>query len=209
MYEYHTESVDSFASEDLGFELELEHSSGDTAKIKLNVAKRLLRMMKRDSWEAFKEVFEEEDNHWPRRESDELTRHPLTSWSGEEIGWLLRAALAVGKEVPLELSRFEVLARQASGVPTTQFIPQRTENEFDSDVYMGMCGGEGEYHAWSEAVDWKKYEAKIQEARQDLFDELIGEDRQWLIDHGHWDGVLSWNARCPLTPDMFQPSQTV
>ena len=203
MYEYHTEAFDSCASEDLGFELELKHVGDNTAEIKLNVAKRLLRMMKRDSWEAFKEVFEEEDNHWPRRESDELTQHPLTSWNSAELNWLLRAALAIGKEVPLNLSRFEMLVRQAARMPTTQFIPQRTERYFDDDVLMHMCEGEEEYTAWSEAVDWKKYEAKIQEARQDLFDELIEEDRQWLIDHGHWDGVLSWNARCPITPDMF------
>jgi hypothetical protein len=209
MYEYHTKTFDSLASEDLGFELELKHVGNDTAEIRLSVARRLLRMMRRDNREAFKEVFEEEDNHWPRRESDELTQHPLTSWSSKEIGWLLRAALAIGKEVPLKLSRLEVFARQAAKMPTTQFVPPRIEREFDSDVYMGMCEGDGEDRAWSEAVDWKKYEAKIQEARQNLFDKLNEEDRQWLIDHGHWDGVLSWNAPCPLTPDMFQPSQTL
>lgn len=203
MYEYHTEAFDSCASEDLGFELELKHAGNDTAEIKLNVAKRLLRMMKRDDWESFKKVFGEEDNQWPRRESDELTQRPLTSWNSAELNWLLRAALAVGKKAPLDLSRFEMLVRQAAKMPTTQFVPQRTKRDFDSAVLMYMCEGEEEYTAWSEAVDWKKYEAKIQEARQNLFDELIEEDRQWLIDHGHWDGVLSWAARCPLTPDMF------
>ena len=203
MHEYHTDSFDSLASEDLGFKLELKHVGNDVAEIKLSVAKRLLRMMRRNDWEAFKEVFEEEDNHRPRRQSDELTRHPLTSWNSTELGWLLRAALRIGKEVPLDLSRFEMLVRQAAKMPTTQFVPQRTEREFDLDVFMEIREGEGEYTAWSEAVDWKRYKAKIQEARQDLFDKLIEEDRQWLIDHGHWDGVRSGAARCLLTPDMF------
>ncbi len=205
MYEYHTEAFDSLASEDLGFKLELKHVVNDVAEIKLSVAKRLLRMMKCDNSEAFDELFE--PRGWPRERSEQtssiMLATPLTEWKADQLGWLLRAALRIGKEVPLDLSRFEMLVRQAAKMPTTQFVPQRTEREFDSDVFMEMREGEGEYSAWSKGVDWKKYEAKIQEARQDLFDGLSEEDRQWLIDHGHWDGVRSGAARCLLTPDMF------
>ena len=187
MYEYHTEAFDSCASEDLGFELELKHVGDDTAEIKLNVAKRLLRMMKCDNSEAFDELFE--PRGWPRERSEQtssiMLATPLTEWKADQLGWLLRAALAISKEVPLKLSRFETLARQAAKMPTTRFVPWRIESEFDSNVYIRMYQGEEEYTAWSDAVDWKKYETKIQEARQDLFDELIEEDRQWLIDHGH------------------------
>ena len=202
MSEYHTEAFDTCLSEDLGFELELKHSSGDTAEIKLSVAKRLLRMMKRDDWAAFKEVFEEEDNHHPRRESDELTQRPLIEWESNQLGWLLQAALKIGKEMSLRLSTLEMHARRACGLPTTKWVRVREEQEFDSAVDYEMLDREGGYHAWSNSVDWDTYNRKVQEARQHLFDELTEEDQQWLIDHGHWDGVLSWNARCPLTLEL-------
>ena len=209
-HEYHTEAFDGVASDDLGFPLDLEHDSGDTARIKLSVAKKLLRLCKHDKYEGFIEIAKEEDGrYYPRYDPTELLASPLPTWESEPLGWLLRAALAVGTEKPMQLSTLERHTRIACGMPVTTYMAAQTERAFDEAVFQAIYGGEGEYTAWSDAVDWDTYDRKVQEARHDLFDALNDEDRQWLIDHGHWDGVLSWNARCPLTPDMFQPSQTL
>ena len=209
-HEYHTEAFDSVASEDLGFALELEHDSGDTAGIKLSIAQKLLRLCKRNKYEGFIEIAKEEDGrYYPRYDPVKLFASPLTTWEREPLGWLLRAALNVGKEYPMRLSNFERHVRIAAKLPVTTYMAARTEEEFNQAVFQAIYDGEEEYTAWSDAVDWDTYDRKVQEARQDLFDALNDEDQQWLIDHGYWDGVLSWNTRCPLTPDMFQPSQMV
>lgn len=203
MHEYHTEAVDHCASEDLGLDLQLKHDSGDTALIKLSKARALLQRMKRDKGEAFAAIFDDK-KHWPNHndEAVDLLAKPLREWGSEQLGWLLRAALEIGKEVDMRLSTFERNVRKASGLPTTVWTKERTEREFDLAVFESMCGGEGEYHAWSEAVDWPKYSKKIDEARAELFDELSEEDKQMLIDKELWEGERSWHARCLLTLEM-------
>ena len=202
MHEYHTEAFDHCASEDLGLELGLKHDRGDTALIRLGVATQLLRRMKRDKFEAFTAIFDDEDRHWPKREATRLLAKPLREWGDTELGWLLRAALEIGKEVPLRLTQFERNVRQASGLPITHWVRQNTEHDFDSMVFERVYSNEGEYNAWSDAVDWKKYETKIEEARAELFADLSEEDQQMLIDKELWRGERSWHARCLLTLEM-------
>jgi len=201
-YEYHTEAFDNVASDDLGFALYLEHDICDTARIKLSVAKKLLRLCKRDKYEGFLAIFDEEKGRWSERDGRLLLDQPLTNWESNELGDLLRAALAVGREVPMRLSTLERYARIACGMPVTTYEAARSEREFNEDVFGQIYDGESEYNAWEKAVDWKKYEEQVQKARQDLFDELSEKDQQRLIDHGYWDGTLPWFERCPLTMEL-------
>lgn len=201
-YECHTEAVNEQASKDIGFELEIEHSKSHTGLIKLSVAKRLFRRSQRASHAKLEELFEEEDCSWHSRRFADLIAKPVVDWDAKELGWLLMAVWQAPYEVSLDLSTFEMLARKAAGLPTTRWIEASSESEINAAIFDSIYGGETEQRAWEKAMDWKAYEKKIQEARQDKFDELEDYEHQMLIDGGWWAGDKSISPRCPLTLEL-------
>jgi hypothetical protein len=216
MYEAHTEAVDYCASEDLGFELKLKHEIGDTAWIPLSVVRRLFALCRRrDKFEGFKTLFEDECSCWPRRTGEDLLAAEETAgdWDSQALGILLRSALRCGVQIPIRgLSEFELQMRKAAKLPTMQWIATRGDREFDGAVQEYMCSDETEYNAWSNAVDWKKYEAKVTEARREMFEELFdheieelsAKDREFLVALG-WIPFDGQRMRCPLTMELPPP----
>lgn len=63
-----------------------------------------------------------------------------------------------------------------------------------NDIFMSMAEGEAFYHAHSEAVDWVKFDAKVEELRADLLTELHKDDPDFVEPP----------KRCALTPDLFE-----
>lgn len=67
--------------------------------------------------------------------------------------------------------------------------------DWDWSVYERLA--ESDYEYVDKAVDWKKYEASIAEARADLEEELRADDPDFVPPP----------TRCPYTTDMFEPRQ--
>lgn len=68
-----------------------------------------------------------------------------------------------------------------------------TDDDWEMNVYYRAVDGDGCYSAWSNAVDWDKVESKLQEARDELAEELRADDPDYVPPP----------VRCHLTIDMF------
>ena len=97
---------------------------------------------------------------------------PLRDWNHSELGTLVIAAI--------ELAGAD----------------DHSES-FDWRVYQQVTEREGFYTAWSNAVDWRKFEAKRDEKRADKLAELAEFDPELA------DKVAAQTPRCPDTPDLF------
>lgn len=72
-------------------------------------------------------------------------------------------------------------------------ITTMTLLDFDEEGFLYyMLEGETFYHAWSDAMDWDKWEAKVQEKRDEILEELRAEEHDYEPTH-----------RCTETPDLF------
>lgn len=65
--------------------------------------------------------------------------------------------------------------------------------DWEMDVYYRTCDNEGDYDAWSNAVDWPAFEAKVADLRAEKEAELRAEDPDYVPPP----------VRCDRTPDMF------
>ena len=96
---------------------------------------------------------------------------PLRDWDHNELGSLLIAAIQVRD-------------------PSTG---DRGDESLDWRVYEAFDSGNGEfYDAWSNAVDWPKFETMREERRALKLAELQADDPDYVPPY-----------RCPETPDLF------
>ncbi|OPF90229.1 hypothetical protein I8G32_02598 [Rhodopseudomonas palustris] len=65
-------------------------------------------------------------------------------------------------------------------------------NDRDLTIYYATVEGGGAYDAWSNAVDWKAFDRKVEEAREELAETLRADDPSYAP-----------RARCDRTIDMF------
>jgi hypothetical protein len=60
----------------------------------------------------------------------------------------------------------------------------------DWAVYNVVCDGDGVYSEWSNAVDWAKYDAKVQELRDEKVEELREDDPDFVPPPVRCDGTI-------------------
>lgn len=71
------------------------------------------------------------------------------------------------------------------------------DSDWRMDVYYRTTEHEGVYNAWSDGVDWAKFDARVQEHRDELLADLKAADPDYIEPA----------YRCPNTPDMFAASR--
>jgi hypothetical protein len=103
---------------------------------------------------------------------DDWLAKPLGEWDHNELATLLIASLT----------------RLAAD-------DDDAEGDFKWEVYERVAYGEGFYTAWSDAVDWPAYEAKVAEARAEKLAELIADQPE---------DYVAPPQRCQGTYDLFE-----
>ncbi len=100
---------------------------------------------------------------------------PLADWDHNELGTLLIAALRL------------------AGVD---------DEQFRSDAYDAVCGGDGVTSAWESAVDWPAFEAKRLETRAEKLAAWIEEDRN-AFEAWHKTNSADYAAIVAADPSLF------
>jgi hypothetical protein len=183
--EWYVEGFDAFASERLDFPLGLKFESMSSptyynfetdrvfAHIPLKSVRKLFAASKADGHKKLAAVIAERFTScsgFYSHYSNDLARwleKPLREWDHNEVGTLL--------------------------IAVTGFDHSEDEDE----LYERTLGDESAYRAWSEAVDWPKFEAKRREARE----EKVGRLRE--DDPTAFAALEARAVRCDRTRDLF------
>jgi hypothetical protein len=105
-----------------------------------------------------------------RNELAEWLAKPIEDWDHNELGTLLIAVMVL-RDIDTRDLEWRIYESLADGC---------------SD------GSDGFFQAWSDCVDWEKFDAKMTEHRADLLEDLKAEEPDYVPPY-----------RCPETPDMF------
>lgn len=192
--EWYVSGFESVASEYLGFDLGLTFETMTSPReynfqtdrifafMPLASVEKLFALSAKDKHKAFaaaiKARFTSYDGFLSGYDNrlESWLEKPLDEWDHNEVSTLLIAAM------------------ELNGADS---------DELDSELYAATLGDEGGYTAWSQSVDWPRYERDLADARADKLDELRDEDPERWNELSGAD-ALAFPLRCPETLDLFR-----
>jgi hypothetical protein len=183
--------VDAFnavASDHLDMPLALEFESMDSPREYNFATDRVYAFIGTDTVKALFAMSEAEDH----KRLEEAIEERFTSRSGFISGYDNELASWLERDVT-EWDHNELCT--LLGALLSDFQKRAHScNDFGWTVFEGVTDGDGLYNEWSNAVDWEKYDARVQELRDEKLAELRENDPDYVEPP----------YRCPFTLDLFE-----